>query len=239
MSAQGSLYLPGLQTDHLRSSSLISGTKCQVNSVQVVLLILFLKLPPSLSFLISTYESLSCCRAPHIRPKQLGSLGTRPTSHLAVFQHRPAHFWNLLFNPITKSWDALFPFTAKPYQVLRESRCLPTGQDPLREAFSSNSDPPAAPRSGSNPHRRPRKTEPAKEKATPQVTRRGTGSGTEPGQAGRPPLLPAVAVAGRVHLPPPSRGRGLPAAASASRTAGAPHRDLAGRRHGVRLGPAL
>lgn len=82
-------------------------------------------------------------------------------------------------------------------------------------------------------------TESAEEKATPQVTRRGTGSGTEPGQAGRPPLLPAVAVAGRVHLPPPFRGRGLPAAASASRTAGAPHRDLAGRRHGVRLGPAL
>lgn len=60
------------------------------------------------------------------------------------------------------------------------------------------------------------------------MTRRGTGSGTEPDQAGRPPLLPAVAVAGRDHLPPPFRGSGLPAATSASRTARAPHRDLAG-----------
>lgn len=60
------------------------------------------------------------------------------------------------------------------------------------------------------------------------MTRRGTGSGTEPGQAGRPPLLPALAVAGCVHLPPPFRDSGLPAAASASRTARAPDRDLAG-----------
>lgn len=60
------------------------------------------------------------------------------------------------------------------------------------------------------------------------MTRRGTQSGTEPGQAGQPPFLLVAAVAGRVHPQLPSGGSGLPAAASASRPPEAPHRDLAG-----------
>lgn len=113
-------------------------------------------------------------------------------------------------------------------QVLKESRFLPKGQGPRSPPGSllQQLQPTGRAEEWVQCPPETEETEPAEEKATPQVTRRGTGSGTEPGQAGRPPLLPAVAVAGRVHLLPPFRGSGLPAAAS--RTARAPHRDLAG-----------
>lgn len=117
-----------------------------------------------------------------------------------------------------------FPSPPSPTRFLRRADFYPQAKVPSRKQLQPTGSaeewvqcPPET-----------EETEPAEEKATPQVTRRETGSGTEPGQAGQPPLLPAVAVAGRLHLLPPFRGSGLPAAASASRTARALHRDLAG-----------